>query len=920
MAAFCLPKKETALFLAKLRDGSLDPVQLRDLSSADRRAEFTKFMGEPLAKEVNALYESKLLLKDQQKGLTDWIAQTAGLNEAAKRDLASSIQKMEKILTPENKDKFLADLAAKKLGADVNDVEAKLIFEGSEKVTLAKEAMDADPDNFKLQRDYGNAVLGLKDQIEELGGPGFRNKWEQAGHHIGQVLGIPQGIASSNDLSAVLIQGWGLITSRQTPQAFVKMFTYFAKEKNFRDAQASIIGHPYFKLAEDGKLGITELGNKLSLREEAIQSSLLEQGNQWVKDQTGGRVPNAFRASNRAYTGYLNHVRFYRFVDLVNAAKLSGEDIRPGSTVIRDLARYVNDFSGRGAIGAGDKYANLSPVLNNIFFSFRKQIAELQMLNPWTYIDPRVSPTARKARLVSLTGDILATGAVLGLAASLGYDVELRPNHTNFGTFGVKDGRSRIGIGPTIYIRLMARLLSGEMITKKGNIIELGEGYDPIKNSDLIIQHVRNKLALNASFIWNLLDQEDGIGREATLSSEVKNKLRPMSIGSLVEFFSEDPVESAMIIPSLTAIFGSSLNTGIPNPTESGLTPLGDPISMFEDEDPVADAIDQEFKSLGLSYSFPGKTINGVRLTPEQFHSYVQMSGHFAKEQINMAISSPEWASNPNPLKKAFIKQVIQSARKQAQDVLIAQSVGTPNDILEKSYQKKQEEMGLGGPNVERLDKQRTDTVLDFNPQVEADLKLKYGKGLVENYDYGRLISTNPIAYVGFLALTKDSISTKDYGNDIGLFETPANVLGLTFTGPFDKNRKDAAIIEKRIKEAGFNPDSIEGKILLGPEFAKGTNQFTLEHELMHRGIMALTKAYPKDFNAKFVEANDESFLQLWQLINGTHGMSQPDAVDPEDYLKGKAPNFYKHKDGVQVFMDKLQETAKEYMHKQGIK
>src|SRR3990167_9762653 len=122
--AFCLPKFESEKFIAALRGGKIVPEKLMVMSSAERRTYFESIVGKDNALEVNALFEQKLLLKDQKRGLVSWAKQVSGIKEATRRDLLSKIERMDKVLTPENERAFLNDLAAKRLGTEITFEEA----------------------------------------------------------------------------------------------------------------------------------------------------------------------------------------------------------------------------------------------------------------------------------------------------------------------------------------------------------------------------------------------------------------------------------------------------------------------------------------------------------------------------------------------------------------------------------------------------------------------------------------------------------------------------------------------------------------------------------------------------------------------------------------------------------------------------
>src|SRR5260221_63202 len=112
--SFCLPKFATDAFKAKLVDGSIDPQKLADMSSEERHAFLADIVGESNAKGVNALFESKLLLKNQQQGMITWAKSVAGMKPEVLKDIVSKIQRLDTILSPTDAHHFLQDLASQK--------------------------------------------------------------------------------------------------------------------------------------------------------------------------------------------------------------------------------------------------------------------------------------------------------------------------------------------------------------------------------------------------------------------------------------------------------------------------------------------------------------------------------------------------------------------------------------------------------------------------------------------------------------------------------------------------------------------------------------------------------------------------------------------------------------------------------------
>ena len=136
--SFCLLKQHADEFLEKVKSGEFDPANLAAMTSAERHAAFADVVGDANAGHVNAQFESKLLLKNQQQGLKNWVESLDKVKPDVKRDLLSRIGRMEKVLEPKDMDSFLTDLAHQKLGFGVTMEQAGKITSMAKDVAEAK--------------------------------------------------------------------------------------------------------------------------------------------------------------------------------------------------------------------------------------------------------------------------------------------------------------------------------------------------------------------------------------------------------------------------------------------------------------------------------------------------------------------------------------------------------------------------------------------------------------------------------------------------------------------------------------------------------------------------------------------------------------------------------------------------------------
>lgn len=679
MAAWCLPRNLSNAFLDAVKSGELDPAKLMDMTSEERRGVFSKLVGDENARQVNAEFESKLLLNDQKKGLVAWANKVGGLTEPARRDIINQINKLDRVLQPDEEKDFLADLAAKKLGVSVTAEEARTIFNLSQRAEQARTLMMQDGSNIDNRIAYGRAVMDLTDNIESLKPEGntFTNR-------LIDVLSIPKtALTSVLHFSAPFVQGWGVLSTKNAWVGFGKMFQYFGSEENYKNLNAWIISHPDYEIARQAKLGLTKLGDRLSAREEAIQSTLVEQANQWLTDRTG--VPNLVRMSSRAFTGYLNYVRFSRYTDLLNAARMAGEDVRPGTASANDLATVVNNFTGRGGLGPleGSKAVG---ILNGIFFSPRKVAATMEMFNPVRYLDPRTTPTARKAAIRQLLGSLVATSAVLAVAKAMGASVTPDPRSADFGKIVIGGEKLDITGGNSGYLRLLGRIFTNQEITAHGKLVKLGEKFGSPTRASLVAQYTRGKLSPIAGLLVDALVGSDPVGRPFSISDELRDKMTPIVMDSFLNYMQNDPDNTAAIIPSLAAIFGVGLESPLPPMSRSGLNVWGDALEGHGT--PVAwrnDPVNQEFERLGYTPNFPMESIRGVKLSDGQYKQYVQLSGRLAHMRLESLVQSQGWDSVPGQQRLSVMKSVIRKSRDMAATSIMLESQGSDHDIIKQA-------------------------------------------------------------------------------------------------------------------------------------------------------------------------------------------------------------------------------------------
>jgi hypothetical protein len=568
MANFCLPEELLNRFKTALRDGSINPETMSEMSSAERRDFLKQFVGEEKAVDVNALFESKLLLKNQQAGMIRWAQKVAGMTPEAKRDIISKIEKMEEVLNPEDMQSFLEDLAGQRLGTEVTFDEAKTLGELSKKNAEMREKVKEDsPDGSTERLDYGASNVSLQDYINDLRlsndkfslektlGNLKKDPLSAVGRGFLQVASVAKSMKASLDDSAVLRQGWKTmfthpqIWSKNALLTFSDIAKQLGKKATNNDVLNGIKADVYSRKnsmnGNYGKMKI-DIGNM----EEAYPSSLPQ------------HVPlfgRLFKASETAYTGFLYRMR----ADLADTYLKIAED---GEVNLRDKAQLesmgnlINSLTGRGHLGAGDAKLH---AINTVFFSPRLVKSSFDFLTAHQ-LQKDVTPFVRKQAAINLVKVAVGMATILTIAKALDPDsVEEDPTSSDFGKIKVGSTRFDVSGGMGSMIVLAFRFAEGQSKSPTtGKVTELNTGkYGGKTSGDMIYNYLENKLSPAASLVNDtLVRHRDFNFKKPTVSGEVQNLLMPLAASNAIEAYT-DPEAANLLTIMIADGMGISTNS-----------------------------------------------------------------------------------------------------------------------------------------------------------------------------------------------------------------------------------------------------------------------------------------------------------------------------------------------------------------------
>lgn len=564
MAQFCLTKQFVEKFLDGLRSGEIDPFKMGEMTSARRRIYLENFVGKDNAQSVNALFESKLLLKNQKAGFATWAKKVANISPKARRDLVSRIEKMDRILNPKEEDQFLNDLASQRLGVDITIEEAKTIAGLSKEISEAREIgkisemeklspLDAaewmkNPSNRENARIWGRKVIELDNYITDLKQQALKLTMDDikknpigAGVKTAQTaLDTSKAMNASMDASALFNQGFAILTNYKTVgiwkrngiDMFSNMVRTFGGKAVWDEFRADLISRPNYING-----AYKEHGVALGVTEEAYPTNLPEKVNKIpiIKDIPIVNLPFEFfsRAFKASEVGF-NIFQYKNRADVADLmlalAEKQGEIVR-GDNRIKGLGTFINSLTGRGSLGKLEPVGN---VINAPFFSLRRQVALVDSLTGYQMGEK--SSFVRKQGAYATLQQILFIGIVIAIAkAFLGDKVDLDSTSADFGKIRVGDTRIDVTGGRASYVVLASRIIQGKTTSStSGKVTLLNQGGFNDKTYFSILEDFGlNKLSPALGAALQIAKGKDRNGNKPTALGLLIGMYTPLGIQNL---------------------------------------------------------------------------------------------------------------------------------------------------------------------------------------------------------------------------------------------------------------------------------------------------------------------------------------------------------------------------------------------------
>ena len=541
----CLPKDLVSKFITGLKSGEINPDTLSSMSSAERRSFLEDFVGKDAAPDVNALFESKLLLKDQQTGLVNWAKEVGGLKPEAQRDILDKINKLDTALNPEDQKSFLSDLVAKKLGTEVTLDEANKISHMAKTASDAKAAIDRDsPTGSESRIAYGSAKVAMTNYLEDL----KSDNPKTIGQSIKDAANIVRVVRMFGDISVLGHQSIKALFSEPTSffSNAVDAFSNIGKEvggANVLDATRADI---YSR--ENFLNGNYQKGEGLAIvKPEEV-----------FPEEPAEKVPGIgkiIQGNRDVYTAFEYKLRadiFDKHQDIIDA---TGADPK-------GLARYVNDITGRKNLGSLEPAAS---AINTFLYPPRLVASDFDVLTGGVTDlikgafgqEREMGNYAAKQMALSMVKVIGGMATIMAIANALKPgSAETNPQSSNFGRIKVGNTAFDYSGGSGALAVLAAKLLTGKSkSTTTGKVSILNSGkFGSETKAEVVTDFISGRATSLGQIFVDFLNGTNYAGAKFGSPQELENALAPYIASDYMEA-ARDPKSA----PALAVLLGSML-------------------------------------------------------------------------------------------------------------------------------------------------------------------------------------------------------------------------------------------------------------------------------------------------------------------------------------------------------------------------
>lgn len=440
---------------------------------------------------------------------------------------------------------------------------------------------------------------------------------------------IPRALMASADFSAPLRQSLTATISHPilAARAGLEMFGQAGSAERAENWLLDLKESQGYQLIQDSGLYIADSSNpEVSAREEDFGSNL------------ANYVPGV-KASERAYSAYLNKMRVDIFSQGVNLLLEDGMTFANNPAAYKSLATFVNASTGRGDLGKflerGSKY--LAP----LFFSPRFLASRLQLLSGSVLFG---APPAVKKMYIRDIGSTIAFGLVVLALFKYrgGADVEDDPRSSDFGKIRLGDTRWDIWGGFQQPVRYIIQFLSGQKKSSaSGKIEELdGTNYNKQTRLGVVGNFFRSKLAPLPAMAVDAMAGENMVGERFDLAKNWHKSITPLVWQGIYDSANQDGWAFGLLATGLPSTFGVGVQSyAVNNFLQKGVDDKSIKLLLSK----KATAIEPKEHDKMI---YDVKTGEERKMTTDEFKNYYDIWANYIKD--NLKENHNDYASMSN--------------------------------------------------------------------------------------------------------------------------------------------------------------------------------------------------------------------------------------------------------------------------------
>jgi hypothetical protein len=586
--AFCLMPDQINEFKKALKDKDINLADLLGMDSAKRTEMFSKYAGEN-AKDVNLLFEQKLVLKNKLQGIKNWASKVGEIGryspskkaETAKMIEDYNSQKLERTFSPKEEEAFLNDLADSKIGTHITREEARQVYELTSKVEELKQGFNPETGwtSPEIGKEYGAAKVlmnkyteGLKNEnltlaqlIQRRYGEA-KTTWGENRAKAGtdlvkdtikEIIDNSISFVASIDNSFMGRQGLSLLASwrfrewgNMAGKSFTDIYKVLAEKHGYEKVKDALMADAYSR--ENYINGNYDTAKLIPKTEEQFPTNL------------PGRLPvigKLFKASEAAFVNSAIRARINTFDTIYDIAKKNGVDIY-NKTEIQAIGKLINSVTARGDIGRLGE----GGIVRVILWAPKMLKANWDVLTAHTGGAGLETSFARQQARHNLYKIVTSTASVAAIANALSPgSVETNPLSSDFMKIKVGNTRFDITGGKASLVTLLARAATfstKSSVTGKTTSLNSGK-YGAKDMFDVGVDFLVNKTTPPARAVVDIARGRNFKGDKPTIASVGFGLTTPISIQNFVNnYYGKDTDSStAAVVGSFVDIFGINANT-----------------------------------------------------------------------------------------------------------------------------------------------------------------------------------------------------------------------------------------------------------------------------------------------------------------------------------------------------------------------